>query len=137
MARQELGPAGLTVAHAVRALLRSAVAEGLPPGRAVERRAVRRVVVGVSGGADSLALAAGAAWCRRRVAELAGLDLSAVVVDHGLQEGSATVAARAAQQVETLGVPVRVVRVEVTDRGEGPEAAARAARYRALLEDRD
>ena len=137
MARQELGPAGLTVAHAVRSVLRAAVAEGLPAGRTVPPRPVRHIVVGVSGGADSLALAAGAAWCARRVPELAGLDVSAVVVDHGLQDDSHTVATTAAAQVETLGVPARVVQVEVADRGEGPEAAARVARYRALLADRD
>ena len=137
MARQELGPAGLKVAHAVRTVLRAVVADGLPAGRTVGRRPVQRIVVGVSGGADSLALAAGTAWCSRRVDELAGLDVSAVVVDHALQEGSDAVAARAAAQVETLGVPARVVRVEVADRGEGPEAAARVSRYRALLADRD
>ena len=137
MARQELGPAGLRVAQAVRTLLRDVVADGLPGGRSAPPRPVQRVVIGVSGGADSLALAAGAAWCARRVDELAELPVSAVVVDHGLQEGSAEVAARAAQQVVSLGVPAHVVQVEVVDRGDGPEADARVARYRALLADRD
>ncbi len=137
MARQELGPAGLKVAQAVRTVLRDVVDEGLPAGRNLPGRPVQRVVVGVSGGADSLALVAAAAWCSRRVEELGQLPVSAVVVDHGLQRGSAAVAARAADQVESLGVPARVVAVVVADRGEGPEAAARAARYRALLADRD
>jgi tRNA(Ile)-lysidine synthase len=137
MARQELGPAGLKVAQAVRGVLRDVVSEGLPAGRSVAPRPVQRILVGVSGGADSLALAAGAAWCGRRVEELAGLPVSAIVVDHGLQEGSAGVAARAAAQVESLGVPAEVVQVEVTERGDGPEADARVARYRALLADRD
>jgi len=137
MARQELGPAGLRVAHGVRKVLREVVADGLPAGRSAPPRPVHRILVGVSGGADSLALVAGAAWCSRRVEELAELRVSAVVVDHGLQEGSAAVAARAAAQVEALGVSAQVVQVEVVDRGDGPEAAARVARYRALLADRD
>ncbi|HEY5515016.1 MAG TPA: tRNA lysidine(34) synthetase TilS [Pengzhenrongella sp.] len=137
MARQELGPAGLRVAHGVRKVLREVVADGLPAGRSAPPRPVHRILVGVSGGADSLALVAGAAWCSRRVEELAELPVSAVVVDHGLQEGSAAVAARAAAQVEALGVSAQVVQVEVVDRGDGPEAAARVARYRALLADRD
>jgi len=137
MARQELGPAGLRVAQAVRKVLCEVVTDGLPAGRSAPPRPVQRIVVGVSGGADSLALVAGAAWCSRRVEELAHVPVSAVVVDHGLQEGSAAVAARAAAQVEALGVEAQVVQVEVTDRGDGPEAAARVARYRALLTDRD
>jgi tRNA(Ile)-lysidine synthase len=58
----------------------------------------------------------------------------AVIVDHGLQDASAEVAARAADQARGLGLdPVRVVRVEVERRSPaGPEAAARAARYAAL-----
>lgn len=135
MARQELGPAGLRVAQAVRRSLREVVANGLPAGRTAPTRPVRSIVVGVSGGADSLALAAGAAWCARR--EELALPVRAIVVDHGLQEGSAEVAARAAEQVTGLGVEATVVQVAVTDRGDGPEAAARAARYRALLSDRD
>jgi tRNA(Ile)-lysidine synthase len=137
MARQELGPAGLRVAQAVRRVLRDVATEGFPAGRSAPPRPVQRIVVGVSGGADSLALAAGAAWCGRRVEELAGLPVTAIVVDHGLQDGSAVVASRGAAQVESLGIPAQVVRVEVIDRGDGPEADARVARYRALLSDRD
>ena len=137
MARQELGPAGLRVAQAVRKVLRDVVADGLPGGRSAPPRPVQRVIVGVSGGADSLALAAGAAWCSRRLEEPGALPVSAIVVDHGLQEGSAAIAARAADQVVSLGVPAQVVQVEVAARGNGPEADARVARYRALLSDRD
>jgi tRNA(Ile)-lysidine synthase len=56
-----------------------------------------------------------------------------VVVDHGLQPGSAGVAARAAELLRALGLePVEVVTVEVTSSGDGLEAAARDARYAAL-----
>ncbi|MGA9715136.1 MAG: tRNA lysidine(34) synthetase TilS [Aeromicrobium sp.] len=89
-----------------------------------------RVVVGVSGGADSLALAAVATF----VARGAGLDLSAVVVDHRLQSGSGEVARRAVTQLESLGVRARTEQVEVGNRG-GPEAAARAARLAALTRE--
>jgi tRNA(Ile)-lysidine synthase len=85
------------------------------------------VLVALSGGPDSLALAAATAF------EAAG-RAGAVVVDHGLQQGSAAVAERAAEQARALGLdPVVVVRVTVGRDG-GPEAAARAARYRALSE---
>ncbi|WP_053382819.1 tRNA lysidine(34) synthetase TilS [Leucobacter celer] len=90
------------------------------------------VLVALSGGADSLALAAAAAYEAPRAEIRAG----AVIVDHGLQAGSADVAARAAEQAEDLGLdPVVVRRVEVArDRGDGPESAARDARYAAFAE---
>jgi tRNA(Ile)-lysidine synthase len=108
----------------------------LTPAIADVRRAVRPtlpgpdalVLVALSGGGDSLALAAAAGFEGPR----AGVRVGAVVVDHGLQAGSDAVAARAAAQARALGLdPVRVVRVEVGTDG-GPEAAARTARYAAL-----
>src|SRR5690606_23123681 len=88
------------------------------------------VLVACSGGPDSLALAAAAAFALPR----AGLRAGAVVVDHALQDGSAEVAARAAAQCRELGLdPVEVHRVEVGTAG-GMEAAARDARYGALTE---
>lgn len=88
------------------------------------------VLVALSGGADSLALAAATAFEAPR----AGLRAGAVVVDHGLQDGSADVAAAAAATAGELGLePVVVRRVEVSGEG-GPEASARSARYAALDE---
>ena len=107
------------------------------------RRAVRELLdsvepgsgqlaVAVSGGADSLALAAATA----QLADRRGLTLHGLVVDHRLQPGSADVAARAAKQLHGLGFPqVRVLEVDVHGPG-GPEAAARRARYAALREAR-
>lgn len=87
------------------------------------------VLVACSGGADSTALAAVTAFVAPRL----GLRAGAVVVDHGLQEGSAGVAADAAERCRGLGLqPVEVRRVVVPTSGGGPEAAARAARYVAL-----
>ncbi len=85
------------------------------------------IVVAVSGGADSLALAAATAFVARKLQ----LELSGIVVDHGLQTGSAVVAGRAAEQLESLGIPATVVPVEVGGDG-GMEAAARDARYEVL-----
>lgn len=102
-------------------------------GRNLVRRALTdlgpgsRVVVGVSGGADSLALAVVAAF----VADREAYELSAVIVDHQLQDGSAAVAAHAAGQLAGIGVGAEIVTVEVGSAG-GPEAAARRARYEAL-----
>lgn len=86
------------------------------------------VLVAVSGGADSMALAAAAAFEAPRAALRAG----AVTVDHGLQPGSAERAERTAGRLRDLDLdPVEVASVEVGADG-GPEAAARAARYAAL-----
>ncbi|WP_326522631.1 tRNA lysidine(34) synthetase TilS [Cellulomonas edaphi] len=91
------------------------------------------VLVACSGGADSLALAAATAFVARR----AGLRAGAVVVDHGLQQGSADVANEAADACRSLGLdPVLVRRVDVSGGG-GPEKAARDARYAALEEAAD
>ncbi|WP_454041001.1 tRNA lysidine(34) synthetase TilS [Cellulosimicrobium sp. Marseille-Q8652] len=112
---------------------------GPAPVVADARRAVRAALAGLaegdlvlvacSGGADSTALAAATAF----VAPRAGLRAGAVVVDHGLQEGSAEVAAAAAARCRELGLdPVEVRRVVVPVSGAGPEADARDARYAAL-----
>ncbi len=91
------------------------------------------VLVACSGGADSLALAAATAGVAPRL----GLSVGAVVVDHGLQPGSADVAATTAATLRALGVdPVETARVAVGSAG-GPEAAARSARYTALDEAAD
>jgi tRNA(Ile)-lysidine synthase len=54
-----------------------------------------------------------------------------IVVDHGLQDGSADRAAATADLLGGLGIPAAVRRVEVGGKG-GVEAAARRARYAAL-----
>ena len=86
------------------------------------------VCVALSGGADSLALTAAALR--------AGLSVTALIVDHRLQDGSAEVAARAAGIACDLGARARILEVNVTGGG-GPEAAARTARYGALEKARD
>jgi len=93
-----------------------------------------RVLVACSGGPDSLALAAVAAYFARR-GHVDGhpVTVGAVVVDHQLQPGSADVAAAAAAALRELGLaPVQVRTVDVAPTGMGPEAAARDARHAAL-----
>jgi tRNA(Ile)-lysidine synthase len=121
---------------------------GPPAATAAVRVAVRRslanvtgpVAAAVSGGADSLALAAGLAF--ERPGSLA------FVVDHGLQDGSAEVAARAAEQCRELGLEAHVLTDTSRSSGiypgdssgrsakilwpGGPEAAARGLRYRLI-----
>lgn len=100
--------------HGVRAVL-----DDIEPGG--------RLVVGLSGGSDSLALTVATAF----VARAEGYELEAVVIDHGLQAGSADVAAQAVAQAQRVGVRAEVVAVDVGSEG-GPEGAARVARLSAL-----
>lgn len=91
----------------------------------------RRCWVAYSGGLDSTVLLDLAAGLRDRLA----LALAAVHVDHGLNPGSAAWAQRCEGRCAALGVPLvqRRVQVRVRD-GQGPEAAARTARYAVLSE---
>lgn len=88
------------------------------------------VYLGVSGGADSLALAYTAAGIAKK--DLPGASFRALVVDHQLQEGSAEVAATAARACEGIGIPAEVLTIDVPGGPGADEAAARGARYRAL-----
>jgi len=87
-----------------------------------------QVCVGLSGGPDSLALTAAAVR--------SGLEVTALIVDHGLQSGSSRVAAEASEAAAALGAQTRILPVSVGRRG-GLEAAAREARYAALDAARD
>ncbi|MCI2264774.1 tRNA lysidine(34) synthetase TilS, partial [Sediminivirga luteola] len=88
-----------------------------------------RVVIGVSGGADSMALAAATAFLQRALP----LRAQAVLVDHGLQSGARRAAESAAEQLRTLGLETLVVPAAVDrEHPAGLEAAARRARYAAL-----
>lgn len=119
---------------------------GPAPSVATVRLAVRRALTGLaegdlvlaacSGGADSLALAAALAFEGPRL----GLRAGGITVDHGLQPESAAQAGRVVAVLTELGLdPVRAIRVSVARPGgpaayQGPEAAARTARYAALDE---
>ncbi|MFA6298617.1 MAG: tRNA lysidine(34) synthetase TilS [Nocardioides sp.] len=103
---------------------------------AVRRRGVMdvghgTVLVACSGGADSLALLAAAVFeTRAGPGRVVG-----VTVDHGLQDGSAEHTARVVAQMVGLGADETAsARVQVEASGQGPEAAAREARYTVLQE---
>lgn len=124
----EPSPHFVTVRNAVKAALRNVdVTHG--------------VVIGLSGGADSLVLVAAA--CAEAISPR-GLLYSvgqsseqslvhAVVIDHGLQEGSDEVARQAVAKVQQLGASAEVITVEIDEADPaGPEAAARLHRHEAL-----
>jgi tRNA(Ile)-lysidine synthase len=113
---------------------------GPDPNVAQTRTAVRRALghgdgrlalVACSGGADSLALAAAAAFAGPRIGWRVGL----ITVDHGLQPGSAERAASVATWASSTGFDPVIVAPVTIDPADpvGPEAAARHARYEALL----
>lgn len=115
MGRRELGPATLAAVQAVDAALNQQDVQ---------------LVTACSGGADSLALA----FATRYVASRRDLKYAAVIIDHGLQQGAADIAARVRDQLDRLGyhdVTITAVQVD-RSAAAGLEAAAREARYRAL-----
>lgn len=85
------------------------------------------LIVGLSGGADSLALA----LTTIDVASRAGIPVVTVTVDHGLRAGSGEEARRVADLATSLGARGVVETVAVDGPG-GPEGAARDARRAAL-----
>jgi tRNA(Ile)-lysidine synthetase-like protein len=92
------------------------------------------VVVGFSGGADSLALAA----LLGRLADRGGPRPVLVHVDHGLRAASAAEAEHAAELAASLALPLQIRRLSADPRtthpGVGLEEAARRERYRAIAE---
>ena len=86
------------------------------------------VVVGCSGGADSLALLALA--CDH------GFDVCAVYVDHGLRPGTAHDAEIVKRAAARFGARSRVEHVDLAQ-GPNLESRAREARYAALQRVRD
>lgn len=92
---------------------------------------VRRYRIAYSGGRDSHVLLHVAA---ELLGDIDAIELAAVHVDHGLSPDSARWVAHCVATSSALAVPLEVRRVHVRERGEGPEAAARAARYEAFAE---
>ena len=85
------------------------------------------VIVAVSGGADSLALALALSLEAPKLA----IKVHAVTVDHQLQPASAIQASNVVAQMQSIGTDTTVEKVTVNIT-EGLEASARKARYAAL-----
>ncbi len=86
------------------------------------------VLVGTSGGADSLALAA----ALFTESESLALNVIAVIVDHGLQENSELVTHSAKETLEKIGYKkIEIIKV-IVDVKDGIEASARRVRYEAF-----
>src|SRR5262245_29663930 len=87
-----------------------------------------RLAAGVSGGADSTALAVLAyAWACER-----GGSLLALVADHGLRPESGQEAADTVARLATLGIAARRLTIAGLDRGPALAERARRARFDAL-----
>lgn len=112
----------------------------LTPPIANVRRAVREtfeseqlasaksVLLAVSGGPDSMALALGAIFELPKL----GIQVFAAVVNHNLQPGSGAVALATLERLSAMGIESKVLDIKVSRTGAGPEAEAREARYSAL-----
>jgi tRNA(Ile)-lysidine synthase len=86
------------------------------------------ILVAVSGGADSLALA----YAVHKEATPLALKVIAVTIDHQLQEKSSEQAARVESQLKTIGYEKVIVAKVNVSLESGLEAGARKARYEAL-----
>ncbi|TMH26392.1 MAG: tRNA lysidine(34) synthetase TilS [Betaproteobacteria bacterium] len=93
-------------------------------GRAMPGLEGKRIVVGLSGGVDSVVLL--------HALSRAVPGVRAAHINHGLSPNARRWAEFCRRLCRRLGVPLTVRRVRVAKRGEGLEAAARAARYAAL-----
>lgn len=127
--RGRLDPAVADVRRAVRESLRE-IARLERGGPRAEGEGRPLVLVALSGGADSLALASALAFEGPKQ----GFQCGCITIDHQLQAESARVAHAAAQQAKELGLaPVLIEQVTVdTQDPAGREAAARTARYKAF-----
>ncbi len=87
-----------------------------------------RLAAGVSGGADSMAVAVLANhWAKNQ-----GGSLLALIVDHGLRAGSRPEAELTAHRLGALGITARLLSVEGLPRGPALPERARLARYHEL-----
>jgi tRNA(Ile)-lysidine synthase len=91
-------------------------------------KAGQKLLIAVSGGADSLALAAACEFEAKKLK----VKIAAAVIDHSLQKDSDKVAAQTAKTLAALGFEEVVIKKIAVGKAGGPEAAARTARYTAL-----
>ncbi|WP_254200167.1 MULTISPECIES: tRNA lysidine(34) synthetase TilS [unclassified Lysobacter] len=96
--------------------------------QALHDRPSAPLCVGFSGGLDSTAL------LHLLAAERPASGLRAIHVHHGLHADADRWATRCERACASLNVPLAVIRVNVVAAGDGPEAAARAARHAAFAQ---
>jgi tRNA(Ile)-lysidine synthase len=104
----------------VRLAVRNTLTSNTKPGQ--------KLLVAVSGGADSLALAAAVEFEAKKLK----LSIAAAVIDHSLQKNSDRVASQTAKRLLEIGFEEVIVQKVKVGKAGGPEAAARTARYSAL-----
>ena len=85
-----------------------------------------KIAIAVSGGADSLAL--------MHMCHAAGLDATAITVDHGLRPASAAEAEMVAKFAAKIGMPHATLHWRGHKPKTGLEAAARTARYKLMAD---
>jgi len=85
-----------------------------------------RICIGVSGGADSMALAIAA----KLESNNFEIDLITVIVDHGLQENSTEVAELTRKKLESIGYSDIFIGRAIVQLTDGLESSARRARYK-------
>ena len=105
--------------------LRRAVRDGF---KAANIQPQDAILLAVSGGADSLAIAAAVAF----EAPKQQIKTSVFIIDHALQPGSDQVAIKALERCKQLGLQGEIRKVNVLQTGDGMEAQARNARYEEL-----
>jgi len=86
------------------------------------------LAVGVSGGADSTALA----LLTQNWAAKNGASVIALIVDHGLRSESAAEVALTQSRLASRGIEVRIINLAGLPAGAGMQEQARAARHKAL-----
>lgn len=91
-----------------------------------------RVVVALSGGRDSMALLDVVEKLFHRARQCLISRVHAVYINHGLSPHASEWEAHCAAACEARRIPFTAIPVHVNAKGEGVEAAAREARYRAL-----
>lgn len=91
-----------------------------------------RVVVALSGGRDSMSLLDVVARLFHRHDQCLIARVDAVYINHGLSPNAEVWGEHCRQECEKRKIPFHAIAVKVKRRGEGIEAAARDARYRAL-----
>lgn len=91
-----------------------------------------RVIVALSGGRDSMSLLDVVAKLYHRDRQYLISRVQAVYINHGLSPNAAAWEEHCRRECEKRSIPFTAISVYVNPKGDGVEAAAREARYRAL-----